>query len=1261
MVSLSKLTMLLRWLSLVVASVATPLEVSVDTDWRSAPHVAQTLEVLSVHNSSAFFPLLSLYLARQEEDPIEPLQAGKWLISKAVEGEFISNQESSLVQAEIDLGHRDAFFESQFSQFDALEKKCSQALIYDGEILCDFTDVFALKTSASDKPPVDLGLEEHVIGGALKAPWAVFYGSLDNPDFAMWHSHLLAAAMDHKLTYILRWAPPQDSVNSRKLLAGWNLKVQVKRTDYLVIDDRSSSKSSDEIDLDAPNRVPKDEIPSIGRKLSEYVSSKGTVDDLVDMTLNLPGRLHLLSGVEPASPSRQFPPGANIVLVNGKPVTDFDAFSFIDLLREESRLNAEVVKLGGTPELLGQGIGGDSEYELRYNVPSDSVLWLNDIENDSTFEDWSPTLEPLLHALPGRFPQARRNIHSLVLTGDLALPQTLATLTQAIHIVAQRVPIQVGFIPVGESEQTAGVYNAAELGRAPSQAYILALLNGLDTSEALDAAKEIAESDARESVLEPTIATHDKGRSFAKKFDITDPVVFANGVAFGIDDWRTGVLRTFSSDNELLQTMVEEGVLDQEDESTNIRDLLLSYGMSSRSDKITPANPDNVNFVATSRLEMLPYAEYTHDDGPVIWYLSEFSNTDAWDRLEKAKSLPGTLRVIPTSRDSKVVNAILSKKDYGASPPDIVNIDQYSALISTLSPKIPREGVILSGRSVKGPLSYEELELLLNREQPRLDRVRKAVPAASDVLVSLLASAGDRFPLGGIPAVRETHRGALIDIISVVDPASERGQEIVALLGLAKKIGANITVHTSPSDLESPPNRYLRPIFEQKKAVFDDLEDDVLYVVGVKEPPAWVVMARECSEDLDNLILHGEKVSAKYELRSILIEGYAPKGIGAQLQLYNHGELVGDTMVMSNLGYFQLQPRHPGFYEIKLDPESPHKMTKQVLWVSDMSGQTSHPRIVPAPKHKKWNLPKWGGKEKNSNADINIFTVASGHLYERFLSIMTLSVMEHTKHSVKFWLIESFLSPSFKQFLPTLAEYAGFEYEFVTYKWPRWLRPQSEKQREIWGYKILFLDTLFPQKLDKVIFVDSDQIVRTDLIELVNEDLEGAPYGYTPMGDDRPEMEGFRFWKQGYWKRFLGGRRPYHISALYVIDLDRFREIGAGDRLRQHYQQLSSDPSSLSNLDQDLPNNLQFHVPIHSLDKDWLWCETWCSDEGLKTAKTIDLCNNPLTKEPKLDRARRQIPEWTRYDDTVAELRRKALSKSSSSADPTDTIEHNEL
>lgn len=157
------------------------------------------------------------------------------------------------------------------------------------------------------------------------------------------------------------------------------------------------------------------------------------------------------------------------------------------------------------------------------------------------------------------------------------------------------------------------------------------------------------------------------------------------------------------------------------------------------------------------------------------------------------------------------------------------------------------------------------------------------------------------------------------------------------------------------------------------------------------------------------------------------------------------------------------------------------------------------------------------------------------------------------------------------------------------------------------------------------------------LQELADLDLEGAPYGYTPFCDSRREMDGFRFWKSGYWAGHLGHRR-YHISALYVVDLVRFRRLAAGDRLRGQYQGLSQDPNSLSNLDQDLPNNMIHQVPIKSLPQEWLWCDTWCAKEELARAKTIDLCNNPMTKEPKLSAAMRIVPEWKDYDQEVKRL-----------------------
>jgi UDP-glucose:glycoprotein glucosyltransferase len=91
-----------------------------------------------------------------------------------------------------------------------------------------------------------------------------------------------------------------------------------------------------------------------------------------------------------------------------------------------------------------------------------------------------------------------------------------------------------------------------------------------------------------------------------------------------------------------------------------------------------------------------------------------------------------------------------------------------------------------------------------------------------------------------------------------------------------------------------------------------------------------------------------------------------------------------------------------------------------------------------------------------------------------------------------------------------MAQKFDFDYTLVTYKWPAWLRSQTEKQRTIWGcvvvlsrdfrlvshtsrlsYKILFLDVLFPLEVKRIIFVDADQVVRADLKELMKLDLKG--------------------------------------------------------------------------------------------------------------------------------------------------------------------------
>ncbi|XP_053565723.1 UDP-glucose:glycoprotein glucosyltransferase 1 isoform X2 [Bombina bombina] len=544
------------------------------------------------------------------------------------------------------------------------------------------------------------------------------------------------------------------------------------------------------------------------------------------------------------------------------------------------------------------------------------------------------------------------------------------------------------------------------------------------------------------------------------------------------------------------------------------------------------------------------------------------------------------------------------------------------------------------------------------------------------------------------------------EVVAIVDPVTKSAQRLAPLLLVLNQIlNMNIRVFMNcQSKLsEMPLKSFYRFVLEPEVmftpekmfmsgpiAKFLDMPQSPLFTLNLNIPDNWMVEPVRTPYDLDNIYLEevDSVVAAEFELENLLLEGHCfdvttgqpPRGLQFVLGTATNPVIV-DTIVMANLGYFQLKA-NPGAWVLRLrkgrsediyniyshdGTDSLPEASEVVVVLHDFRSKIIKVKVQKKPDKLNedllsdgtsenesgfWESITWGltGGQKPEEAKpdkddvLNIFSLASGHLYERFLRIMMLSVLKNTQTPVKFWFLKNYLSPTFKNFIPHMAKEYNFQYELVQYKWPRWLHQQTEKQRIIWGYKILFLDVLFPLAVDKIIFVDADQIVRTDLKELRDFNLDGAPYGYTPFCDSRREMDGYRFWRSGYWASHLAGRK-YHISALYVVDLKKFRKIAAGDRLRGQYQGLSQDPNSLSNLDQDLPNNMIHQVPIKSLPQEWLWCETWCDEASKKRAKTIDLCNNPMTKEPKLQAAVRIVPEWQDFDQEIKNLYSRFLEQ----------------
>ncbi|KYQ99832.1 glycosyltransferase [Tieghemostelium lacteum] len=547
----------------------------------------------------------------------------------------------------------------------------------------------------------------------------------------------------------------------------------------------------------------------------------------------------------------------------------------------------------------------------------------------------------------------------------------------------------------------------------------------------------------------------------------------------------------------------------------------------------------------------------------------------------------------------------------------------------------------------------------------------------------------------------------------VLNPFTKVAQKIVPIVEAFSKtlnISVDVLVNPPVSISEFPMKNYYHYVMQldmkfddktgkllssQTSGTITNLPESRVLTLAMDIPGSWLVQPIVAKYDLDNIRLKdlGQEnvLNAVFELENLVVEGSCldvtlrgpPAGLEIELTpVGNSLTETQDTIVMSNLGYYQLKS-NPGIWKLSLKPGRSSDISQ--IYDSDKEITLDHQSVIidqlyvptgnlyirrkkgkeyesliqedEEPKQPQatkeppslWSsfFPKKKSIEekkkeiqtvKNSDPElIHVFSVASGHLYERFLKIMMLSVTKNTDSPVKFWFLKNYLSPGFKEFIPKMAEELGFQYELVTYKWPWWLRKQTEKQRIIWSYKILFLDVLFPLDVKKIIFVDADQVVRTDMKELWDMNLQGASLGLTPFCDSNKDTEGFRFWKTGYWRDHLRGK-PYHISALYVVDLQKFRRITAGDQLRATYDQLSRDPNSLANLDQDLPNYLQHQVKIFSLPQEWLWCETWCDQSSKSKAKTIDLCNNPLTKTPKLQNAVRIISEWTSLDNEAKDL-----------------------
>lgn len=225
----------------------------------------------------------------------------------------------------------------------------------------------------------------------------------------------------------------------------------------------------------------------------------------------------------------------------------------------------------------------------------------------------------------------------------------------------------------------------------------------------------------------------------------------------------------------------------------------------------------------------------------------------------------------------------------------------------------------------------------------------------------------------------------------------------------------------------------LQPHARQPRANFQGLPQQHTLTARPDAPEPWNIQTQACEEDTDNLRCAegcAGEVTVTYSLKTVLVAGQCfqvqgtsgqaqqpapPKGL--QLTVTPHAEVgsgpgdapaFADTLVMQNLGYFQLQA-NPGLWRLDVAQDAFSIQGGSPVVAVRAFTDVVHRVLVRRDRDEPdkalengggasvWNSlgslfagrPK-AAHDRAKNDTIHVFSLATGHSYERLLRIMML-------------------------------------------------------------------------------------------------------------------------------------------------------------------------------------------------------------------------------------------------------------------------------
>jgi UDP-glucose:glycoprotein glucosyltransferase len=268
---------------------------------------------------------------------------------------------------------------------------------------------------------------DRILGNSSALP-AILYADITAPRFKEWHSTLSRTAKEGKTSYRVRHKPSLKAAASRLVVNGYGVELQLKRTDYIVIDDRhkeegqASSQKKLSTGLGEDEEVAdlkplsKDEVSDLGLKAASFVmKSEQPMDTLLKLVQDFPKYSSVIAGhnaseeflIEHTKNREQFlPTGYNLIWINGvqMPARDINPYSLLAHLRRERKLISGIKGQGlSGPEVISllsheaisatQTEDEPQRYDFRDELEGGNVIiYMNNIEKDSRYETWPSEL-----------------------------------------------------------------------------------------------------------------------------------------------------------------------------------------------------------------------------------------------------------------------------------------------------------------------------------------------------------------------------------------------------------------------------------------------------------------------------------------------------------------------------------------------------------------------------------------------------------------------------------------------------------------------------------------------------------------------------------------------------------------------------------------------------------------------------------------------------------------------------------------------------